>query len=521
MQLDFSNTKFPPFDLQRVGIEALVKWDDKSTGRVHGGCFALFDEMGVGKSKQVIDAAQFLFEKGLIDNVVIIAPAGVRSVWFDDELGEITNHAWTKFSHHIEEYHQRVRYWRLKGDDEQRWLRWTITNYEFIRREDHKDEVISLCTERTLLLLEESSAIKSYDSDQTKACMEIRKACGRITLLNGTPIANSPGDLFTQAYIMHPDILKCRNWFVYRARYAVMGGWQNKQIVKWQNIEEIQELMKPYVLRRLLADSLDLPMKHDPIQIPVTLTENTWRLYTEMRDDMVSWLDQQTMSMATQAGVKAMRLAQMVSGFAGGIDALPDNLAIDSGDDKFDTKKIADGIAEIGDEKLREFLDWLEKRMQEHDWNHKVIVWSRFRPEVKRTLAAIKARWPEIYVGAIIGGQKKDERRHALRLLNPQTTPSGPVVVVGTPASGSMGLNCVASWTMVYLSNDFNLKTRLQSMARIHRAGQVHECYYFDFVAQGPRGQKTVDHIALKALNNKENLASWTAAAWLQHIRAV
>lgn len=518
--LDYSHTKFPPFDLQRIGIEALVKWDDKPAGRVHGGCFALFDEMGVGKSKQVIDAAQFLFQKGLIDNVVIIAPAGVRSVWFDDELGEIMMHAWSVFSHHIEEYHQRVRYWQLRGDDQERWLRWTITNYEFVRREDRKDEVKTLCTERTLLVLDESSAIKTYNSDQTLACMEIREACGCVTLLNGTPIANNPGDLFTQAAVMHRDILKCRNWFVFRARYAVMGGWQNKQIIKWQNLEELQQLLKPYVLRRETADSLELPKKHDPIQIPVTLSDKSWKIYTEMRNDMVAWLDQQTMSMATQAGVKAMRLAQIVSGFAGGIDALPENLAIDSDDDKFDQKKITDGLAEIGTEKLDAFLLWLEKRMIDNDWNHKVIVWSRFRPEVQRTLAALRARWPHMHVGAILGGQKKDERRAALRLLNPRTTPTGPVVVVGTPASGSMGLNCVAAWTMVYLSNDFNLKTRLQSMARIHRAGQEHECFYYDFTATGPKGQKTVDHIALKALGNKENLATWTAAAWRRELEA-
>ena len=67
---------------------------------------------------------------------------------------------------------------------------------------------------------------------------------------------------------------------------------------------------------------------------------------------------------------------------------------------------------------------------------------------------------------------------------------------------------------MLYVSNDYNLKTRIQSMARIHRGGQTHDCDYFDVVATGPNGQKTIDHVVLKALKEKENLATWTAAAW-------
>jgi SNF2 family DNA or RNA helicase len=314
--------------------------------------------------------------------------------------------------------------------------------------------------------------------------------------------------------IMDARIFGVKTWYHFRARYGVLGGFQNKQIIGWRNLDDLQRRVKPYVLRRLTTDSLELPKKYDPVRIEVPLEAKTWRAYREMRDEMVAWLSSDLMVTAPAAGVKVIRLAQMTSGFVGGVEDLPENLAIETEDDLVTTKPNNEGVIEIGTEKHYAFLQWLKERMDRYEWNHKILVWSRFRSEVKRLHFAVGSLYPTIHRGLILGGQHRNDRRDALRLLDPRTSPKGPVVVIGTPASGSMGLNCTAAWTMVYLSNDFNLKTRIQSMARTHRAGQTHDCEYYDFVATGPNGQKTIDHQILKALDSKSNLASWTAAAW-------
>jgi SNF2 family DNA or RNA helicase len=122
-------------------------------------------------------------------------------------------------------------------------------------------------------------------------------------------------------------------------------------------------------------------------------------------------------------------------------------------------------------------------------------------------------------VAPLWGSQKKQERADALRLLDPRTAPTGPVVVVGTPKTGSLGLNLTAAHTVIYMSNDYSLMTRKQSGDRVHRPGQRHVVSYFDVVATGPQGQKTIDHTILKALQTKQDLASWTTAAWLAELR--
>lgn len=552
--VDLSRSRLPPYAHQRLGVEKLVEHPH----------FFITDEMGAGKTKQVIDAAQVLAMADVINHVVVIAPAAVRGVWYDPELGELAKHLWKDFPAVVVEFHAKLRTWSWNamepgGRKIQPKLRWTITNYDFIRNKARLKEFVKYCDKKTLLVLDESSAVKSWRALQTKACEEIRSYCGRVVLLNGTPIANNPGDLYSQAHIMDPKILNCKTFFHFRSRYGVMGGWQGKVVVNWKDIPDLQARLAPFVLRRLKEHCIDLPLKIDAVPMFVPLDPATWRIYKEMKDEMVASLQGGAITSAAQAVVKAIRLAQITSGFVGGVELLdltpegepkPDWLSDDFGPDtlsilhgkeaviredqakQFETNPIFNiPLQEVGREKLDFFLKWLDEQLGV-DPNLKLLVWARFRPEVARLFQELteKSKLPvnmtpsvweknspyaKLTLGKIWGGQKRAEREDAIRLLDPRTTPSGPSVVIGTPASGSMGLNLTAAHTVVYLSNDFSLKTRLQSEDRVHRPGQVHNVSYFDVIATGPAGQKTIDHSVVKALRAKEDLADMTTSAWL------
>lgn len=528
--------RLKPYKHQFVGIDRLVNVP----------AFFLQDEMGAGKTKQVIDAAQILADKGEINHVLIVAPAAVRAVWFDPELGELSKHLWAHFPCKITEYHAKTRSWEWFVEEDGKRvlprLYFTITNYDFIRREDRLNIILGVCNQKTMLVLDESSAIKSYKALQTKVCEKIRAKCGRVILLNGTPIANSPGDLYSQAHILDPGILGCRTWFHFRAKYAIMGGWQGRQIISWRDIDDLQRRLAPYVLRRLKQQCLDLPPKLDSVPITVPLDPTTWKIYKEMRDDMVAWLSQSEVVTASQAIVKAIRLAQITSGFVGGVEEQSKDIEYEerpafiprtNGDLSFSDSDVPargsssnnssdrdllvdyDGVRPVGREKLDAFLIWLADQL-DNDPTAKILVWCRFRAELSRMLTEINTKFPFIATGTIWGGQKRAEREVALRLLDPRTSPQDrPVVVIGTPATGSMGLNLTAAHTVIYISNDFSLKTRLQSEDRVHRPGQTYPVSYFDMIATGPQGQKTIDHNVVKALQTKEDMANFTTSAWL------
>jgi SNF2 family DNA or RNA helicase len=507
--------RLKPFNHQLEGIHALVE----------NPTYALFDEMGVGKTKQVIDAAQILYAQHKIDRVIIVAPTPVRDVWYDEELGELQKHLWVGQHVSITLFHAKNRTWTFgNGNEFNHPWDWIITNYEFIRKPKRLNELLNLISDKTLLVLDESSAIKNYRALQTKAAIKLRKRCQRVILLNGTPITLHPGDMFGQGQAMDPNILACKSYFHFRSKYAVLGGFQGRQIITWRNIEDIQERFKPYVIRRLKINCLDLPEKLEPVTITATLTQDTWNIYKEMRDEMIAWLSVSTVSVASQAVVKALRLSQLTSGFLGGIQAHEPIDVVDSdylpGLDKSSNNTITPMPSlppkEVSQEKLDVFLKWYDDRLNENP-NLKLLVWCRFRPELSRLKKALSSY--KIDIGAIHGGQKQEDRNHALRLLDLRTMPEGPVVVVGTPASGSMGLNLTAAHTVVYLSNDYSLKTRLQSEDRVHRPGQTQAVSYFDVIAVGPQGQKTIDHAVMKSLRKKESLAMLTTNAWISLLK--
>ena len=68
--------KTEPYEHQK---DALKKcWNKES--------FAIFAEMGTGKTKIALDNACILYNKGKIDRVLIVAPKGTYMNWVDQEI---------------------------------------------------------------------------------------------------------------------------------------------------------------------------------------------------------------------------------------------------------------------------------------------------------------------------------------------------------------------------------------------------------------------------------------------------
>jgi hypothetical protein len=407
---------------------------------------------------------------------------------------------------------------------------------------------------------DESSAIKNPKAEQTKAVIQLRRRCGRVLLLNGTPIANNPLDMYAQGLVMDPRILDCKSYFHFRAKYAVMGGFNQRQVIAWQNLEDMQRRFMPYVLRRLKTDCLDLPPKlagdavgtahrqdvahvsrHAGRDGGVALARQDQRRVAGGRQGHAprtacGWVPRRHPAGGGRARRRDAGLGSRGRGrrpavlHPAGARGTVSSTCRTCRSRRIPTDKAIVYLPpeEVGREKLDFFLDWIAQRLED-DPNLKLLAWCRFRPELARVVAGLAERFPQVHVGAIWGGQTQDryrtiageqvlikegERGRALRLLDPRTTPKGPVIVVGTPSTGSMGLNLTAANVVVYMSNDFSLKTRLQSEDRVHRPGQTRGVSYFDLVATGPAGQKTVDHLVIKALREKEDVATWTTQAW-------
>jgi SWI/SNF-related matrix-associated actin-dependent regulator of chromatin subfamily A-like protein 1 len=495
--------------------------------------FLLADEMGVAKTFQAIVAAQLLYLHGHVNRVIVLAPAAARHlVWYHPEMGELARHLWPGLPIRVTEYHARIRQWTRDEMDPATSLKWIVTNYDYIRAESRTLELLKYCDDRTVLICDESSAVKNHTTLQARAAFKLRKYCGRVWLINGTPIANSPGDMLSQGNLMHPRILDCPSITQFRAQYAVMapvlgpGGrartnkWGGviKVVKSWQHLDVLQQKFAPYVVRRLKKDCLDLPEKFPSIPLTVNLGHKAWAVYKEMRDECLAWLGNHV-SQSPQAATVVLRLAQITSGFLGGMEE------IDVVDHEANLHPQSDMLFQLlnvhhkeNKEIGREKLEFLLERLQEwwlEDPNLKVLVWCRFRPEILR-LAQELRNTIRGDVGVIIGQQTPKEREDAVRLLDPRTAVAGPAVVVGSPGAGGKALTLTAAHTVVFSSNDYNLETRLQAEDRTHRQSQEYPVSYFDLVAYGPSGQRTIDLDIIRVLTGKDHLATRTSAAWVK-----
>lgn len=523
---------------QYFGVHKMVKLVEPEIGRVWPGCIAEFDEMGAGKSKQIADAAQVLFEMGEIDTVLVTGPSTVRHTWFDKELGQIATHRWPDLKVHVLEVHSRERRWSRGSGGKT--LNWIVCNLEYFRSSpDNLNYLVNFCGPKTFLVVDESAAIKSPTSQQSKAVERLRfkfkeqpkrglvqtPGCGRVAILNGTPISNDVGDLFQQAYTLDPRILGYKNYHVFKSIHAVMGGWQNKQVLSWRGVEDIQKRMAPYVLRRMKADCMDLPEKLPPVTISAPLSPKTWKIYREMRDNAVAWLSENVSASPKQAGVKAMRLAQITSGFLGGLQEKDLCEPCEGSGCQEDGEACVQcgGLGskyqdrppqQIGSEKFDVVKSWLSEQL-DADPAFKVLMFHRFRFElpIMEKIASDMG----FLTGLMWGGLKRGERERVLRLGHPDSTPKDkPVIIDAIWQSGSVSINFAGISHVLGGSHGTSLKDKLQADDRVHRGGQTRNVWYGDVVATGPDGQKTIDHHITKALRNKDDAAKWTTSAWIQ-----
>jgi hypothetical protein len=487
--LDWSRCKFPPFDHQVEGVKKLIQ----------NKYFALLDEMGAGKTKQIIDTGCFLFEDNQIDVVLIICPAQVKDVWVHPQFSQIIEHAWKKGV--IHEYTSKS----VEIPSVSKGLLWIVTSVELLRNTDHVKRLLNLLKNRKVwAVVDESSTISNPKASQTKGVLTIAPKVLRRSILNGTPVGQSPLNLFSQFQFLNPSILGFKNFYAFRNRHAQMGGYMNKQVIGFYNLEEIQNKIKPYALRRLKKDCLDLPEGLDAPLREVKLSTHSWAKYVQMREEFVAYIgENEGTSIVSAAPVKALRLAQICSGFLGGV----------TNDENSETDTV-----EIGSELTDHFLDHLGFRL-ENDEHYKLIVWCRFRPEIARLERRARERFPKLLVRVLQGGLSKTDREEAKSLFHPDAPdPPGQALLIGQPQAGRFGLNFTKCSNVDRLSYDHSYLTYSQSNDRVDRPGQKNSMLFQNYVVVGPNRERTMSGIIMKALKDHENMANWTCSKWVPEI---
>src|SRR5690606_21348670 len=132
-------------------------------------------------------------------------------------------------------------------------------------------------------------------------------------ILTGTPVSESPMDVWSQYKLLDPNIFHTR-WTDFRDYYAVMGGYAGYQILRYQNLKDLSQRAYSIAYRVTKEEALDLPETVDQ-RMTLELTGKELTFYKEMHKDFVVTLPERDVASAPIVLTHLMNLQQITRGF--------------------------------------------------------------------------------------------------------------------------------------------------------------------------------------------------------------
>jgi Superfamily II DNA/RNA helicases, SNF2 family len=263
------------YNFQKNGVQWLEKVN---------GIGLLADEMGLGKSAQAISYAYINPE---LRPILVICPASIKINWsleIKKWSGEESLLLYGKKSSHVANYP------------------WYIINYDILAEEIKKTEKKKVLSDTSwiyklasmgikAIIIDECQAIVNPSAVRAKAVITLKKILPNVKFiaLSGTPIKNRPKEFFTILNLLSPKLFPNRWKYLHKycnPKYNGFG-WTFDGATK---IDELQELIKTLMLRRLKEDVLkDLPPKQRII-IPLEIDKVALQNYIDATIQFKLWV---------------------------------------------------------------------------------------------------------------------------------------------------------------------------------------------------------------------------------------
>ncbi len=431
---------------------------------------ALLMEMGTGKSLTAIAIAGRRYLDGEMKKLLVVCPTSIMFVWQD----EFEKFADFPYSMLVLDGPVKRRIEKLQNFCGQG-LQVAAINYEATWRME--DELRKWAPD--MIIADESQRIKTPSAQQSKCLHKLGKIAKYKMILTGTPVTQGPLDFFSQYKFLDPGIFG-NSYYAFRARYAVMGGYEGKQVVSYQNLPELIEKAHSIAFRVTKAEALDLPDQIDTIRY-CELEPKAQRIYEQMRKECVAELEGEKVVTAANVLAKLLRLQQITGGFLG--------------DGKGRIEKVSGAKLSV----LKEILEDIVI-----DAGKKLVIFARFRPEI----AAIEKLLQELNIKyeCIHGDIDMGARGEKVKAF--QTDPDTKVFVAQLQTAG-LGITLTAADTAVFYSLDFSFANYDQARARLHRIGQKNNVTNIHLIMKG-----TVDTKVMGALKKKKNVADVVVDGW-------
>ncbi len=401
----------------------------------------LADEMGLGKSLSAATVAACAIQELETKKVLIVSPASLKGVW-GDELNEHTAFTWTVVPSGISKAKRSAVIRDYKTD-------MLIVNYE---------QVITHVVELNaigfgMIIYDEAHMIKSRKSARTKACFKLRAP--RHFLLTGSPLLNQVDDLWALLYRIDP--VEWPNYWKFINRYAVYGGWGDKQIVGIKNEAELRERLAKYMLRREKKECLDLPEKQF-IQVKLDPHPEQKRMYDHALIEMQVLIPNAPPLEINNALTKFLRLKQICG-----------TTATQEGCEDFSSK--LDRAVEITQEVVAN--------------GEPIVIFTQFRGVLACMVNRLEKLLVPIPTWQLHGNIKAEDRKPMVNDWTSSAQRGYPGALICMYQVGGVGLTMTAASKVILLDKLFVPKLNEQAVDRLHRIGQKRTVQIYELIMRG------------------------------------
>jgi SNF2 family DNA or RNA helicase len=432
------DTPLPLFPYQKVGAAFLYKIGSGLIG----------DEMGLGKTVQSLAVC----EKAKAEKVLIFAPVAVKWQWAQEIEKFIPDASVVVIEGTKVE---RRKLWKSEA-------RFYVVNYELLLRDF---EEMNYC-EWDIIIADEATKISNPQAKQAKAIKKLRAR--RRIAMTGTPISNRANEIWNIIDFCQPGILG--NYWTFLQRYCLKNQWGG--IFGYQNMDELREKLKRYMIRRLKYEVLpELPAKIIT-DIPLELSEEEKTLYKKLKKEILFEIEKNDIAKLETPMTIQYTLVKMLR-----------------------LRQLADSTELLGHNTRSSKLDTLKELLVEAlDDNKKAIVFTQFAE-----MADILERELSGYKPLKISGKIKEKYSDIVARFNNNDEHR---VLIMTSA-GQFGLNIQRASVIFHYDQEWSLAKMQQREGRSHRIGQERSVQIINLLARG-----TVDYYVKKVLHAKMDLSN-------------
>lgn len=407
----------------------------------------LFFGCGCGKTATVLDWVYRHVTAGDMTDVLVVCPASLCDNWTRsiDRMAE--------FEGYTQEGIAMVRE-AVTVTSYQKVYKRTVTE---VRKRDGtvvKRAVYPLRPEIDrpwdAVIVDESHALGSHSSAQTKACLNLAKLCKHRVILSGTPVTGGGGradysKMYGQVNFLSPGFFGTWGDFIRRC-VTSLDHWGNPQTYRTDVCERI---LNDHGIFVRIEDVFDMPDRiYTPM--PVKLGKRAKKAYDDvMHGRWTDWgFDVRV------AGGQYVKLYQICSGF----------LYRDDGEvETFETAK---------DDIVRQLIE---------DNDGKTVIFARY----SHSIAKLRQILPE---AVVFDGDSKGPTWQEFQ--------DGEARVIITQYQvGNAGLDLFASHTMILYEPPLSALQLEQAQDRIYRKGQVNQCRYIYLYTEGTFEQKALESV--------------------------